>query len=161
MTLGALRVRLGAAILAAFILNAAYGSALQIKDARPNLGLTALLISCLFIGANSSAILGFGLGLLEASYTSMYVGSYIVTRSLAGWLVGLLEERIFRDNLFIAVLIVFLGTLFVHGCFFLFAPQPRVAQWFLRTLYEAAYNTALAIPAYFLIRRLARPKQKL
>ena len=79
MSLGTMRVRLGAAVLVGFILNAAYGSSLQIKDARPNLGLTILLVSCLFIGANSSAVLGFGLGLLEASFTAMYVGSYIVS----------------------------------------------------------------------------------
>jgi rod shape-determining protein MreD len=147
-------LRLVIALLLAFSLHAAYDSRLMVAGAQPNLSLTALLTACLFTDCETAAWLGFLVGLLEASYTARYIGSFIVTRTLAGFLVGLLEERIFRDNVFVAIAAVFLGTLFTNTCFFLFAPQPHAARWFLHALTQAAYNAVLAIPVYAIFKRL-------
>jgi rod shape-determining protein MreD len=147
--------RLAIALLIAFALHAAYASDLTIAGARPSLSLTALLTACLFTNCETGAWLGFLAGLLEAAFAARFIGSYIVTRTLAGFLVGLLEERIFRDNIFVAVATVFVGTLFVDTCFFLFAPQPQALRWFSGALTQAVYNMVLAIPLYFLFKRLA------
>jgi rod shape-determining protein MreD len=154
-------IRLGAVVLFAFTLNAAFGSAMEFHGARPNLAVTTLLLCCLYADANLGAQLGFFLGLLEASFAARYVGSFIVTRSLAGFFVGILEERIFRDSPIVALLVVPAGTLFTEGCFFLFAPQPHVLRWLTRTLLQVLYNTALAIPIYLIIRKTARAKKRI
>ena len=155
-----LRIRLVLVLLVAFVLQAAYGSALAIHEARPNLSLTTLLIVCLFADAPTGALLGFLMGLLEAAYTERYVGSFLVTRSLAGWAVGVLDETIFRDNLLVTLLTAPVGTLLVEGCFFLFAPQPHVLRWADRTLLQALYNGLLALPLYLVLRRIARRGQR-
>lgn len=146
--------RLALALVLAFALNAAYGSRLTIANARPNLSTTALLTACLFADCEMGAWLGFMVGMLEAAFAARFIGSFIVTRTLAGFLVGLLEERIFRDNIFVAAAAVFVGSLFIDACFFLFAPQPHVARWFTSSLMQAAFNCALALPLYLLIKRV-------
>jgi cell shape-determining protein MreD len=92
----------------------------------------------------------------------MYVGSFLVTRTIAGWQVGLLEERVFRNNLPVALLVVLGGTILTESCFFLFAPEQHVVRWLvwlIQTLTGALYNTVLAIPLYLLLRRLVRPRK--
>jgi rod shape-determining protein MreD len=156
MNAGRRRVRLTLFVLAAFVLHAAFGSALQIRAARPNLALTALLVASLFTDAGTGAALGFLVGLLEAAYSAFFVGSLLVTRSLAGWVVGALEARIFRDSPLVAVATALTGTFLVEGCFFLFAPQANVLRWLLRVVCQSLYNAALALPLFYVLRRLMR-----
>ena len=146
--------RLVVLLLGAFVFHAAYDGRLAIGPAQPSLSLTALLTSALFVSPETGAWIGFVSGLLEASYSPRFVGSYIVTRTLAGFLVGMLEDRIFRDSVFVAVATVFLGTLFVDVVFFAFAPQTRVLLWFKVSLLEAVYNGVLAVFYYWLFKKL-------
>jgi rod shape-determining protein MreD len=147
------RIRLTLALLLSFTLHIAFGSSLSLFNAQPNLALLTLLVCCLFCGPRTGAFAGFFTGLLEGSYAAGYLGSFLVTRSLAGWLVGALDERLFRDNPLIAMGIAFLGTLLAECCFFLFAPQPHPARYFLNALTGSLYNAALALPLYYLLRR--------
>ena len=143
-------------LVAAFVLQASYSPDMQIAAARPNFAICALLVASLFAGPNVGAIMGFCTGLMEAGAVGDFVGSLIVTRSLAGFTVGALDERIFRDNLFVAVFVVLIGTIFIHECFFLFAPQPHAIKYAIRVLSESLYNAALAIPIYYMLRRWLR-----
>lgn len=155
MSEGQRRFRLLIAILCAFVLHAALGSYVEVRGARPNLALTTTLVSCLFVGANSSAVLGLFLGLLEASYTPRYVGSVLVSRAVGCWLVGMLEQLIFRDTLPVALTTALAGTFVVEGLLFLFAPQPHAAVWAIHTGLECAMNAGLSIPLYFVLHRIA------
>jgi len=159
MSVGQQHARLIAILLAGFVFHAAFGRSLRVGAAMPNLALCVLLVVCLFVGTNTGAALGFLTGLLEGAYAALYLGSFLVSRSLIGFAVGALEERIFRRNPSVAVAIVLLGTAATEGCFFLFAPQPNVPAWAFRTLYESLYNAALALPLYLLVRRLIRTRK--
>src|SRR5947207_14768318 len=116
-------IALGLFVLAAFGVHLAHVADLQVYSARPNLSIMALLVGCLFLDAGSGAALGFLCGALEASYTGIYIGSILVSRSIVGFGLGALEERIFRDNLLVAMLLTLLGTLAIEALFFIFAPQ--------------------------------------
>jgi len=156
MITGINRAILVAFLLAAFVVHAAFDARMEIWGVRPNLGLCVMLLGALFGGPNAGALSGFTLGLLEASFASLYLGSFIVSRTLAGFLVGALDERIFRSSFSVALTVVTIGTAAVEGMFFLFAPQPHVTRWLIRTLGECGYNAALAIPLFLLIRRAVR-----
>lgn len=143
-----------AVLLAAFCANLALASDLQIRQARPNPAIATLLVECLFVDGNTGAILGFMLGLLEGSYTATYLGSTIVSRSLGGFAVGFLEERIFRDNAMVALGIGICGTMLIEVSFYLFAPQPHLLRWAGRALGESVYNGALCLPMYLILRRI-------
>jgi rod shape-determining protein MreD len=146
--------RLVSALLLAFALHAAFGGHLIIGLARPNISLTALLTACLFVNTETGTLLGFMIGLLEASFAARTIGSYIVSRTLAGFLVGLLEERVFRDTVFVATATAFVGTLVVDTIFFAFAPQPNALRLFTGTLLQAVCNAILAIPMYLFFKKI-------
>ena len=141
-------------VLVAGILHAALADNLELFGARPNLSIVALLISSLYVGPGSGAGLGLFAGLLEAAYTPLYFGTLLATRLIAGAAVGALEFRVFRDNASFAFVTVLLGTPLVEGLFYLFAPQPNPAVWAFGVLKETAYHAVLALPAYYLIRRI-------
>ena len=147
--------RLIIAAILIFLLHAAFSDHLAIKSAHPNLALTSLFIICLFENATTGAWIGFLIGSMEGAYVGMYLGSFIVTRTIAGWTIGILEERIFRDSPVVALLITLFGTLFVHAVFYFFAPQPHLIQWIYRVAGEMVMNTIIALPLYYIIRKLA------
>jgi hypothetical protein len=61
---------------------------------------------------------------------------------------------VFRDNPLIAIALTATGTPLAECLFFLFAPQHAIHHWARALLQTTLYNTALAAPLYFLIRRL-------
>jgi cell shape-determining protein MreD len=130
---------------------------LEAFGARPHIGLTVLAVACLFAGPNLAAFLGFGLGLLESWAVNQYVGSYLVSRSVAGFCVGAMDQRIFRDSVPMAVAAGAVTTLFADVLFFVFVPQPESIRWLTRTLGSALYDGGLAIPIYFAVRRVVHP----
>jgi cell shape-determining protein MreD len=152
----ALRIRLVVLLLAAFAIHHALGGDIAIRGARPNLALTALLVSGLFVDAATGAWMGAMVGLLEAAYLDRYVGSVIVSRIIPGFALGALEERIFRDHVLIAIAAAVAGTFVTEGLFYLFAPQPHALRWLIRTASSSLYNGVLAIPVYLVIHRLAK-----
>jgi len=158
MSDNSVRAKLVAMLLVSFILHASLAGSIVIRSAHPDIALTTLLVSCLFVGSNGGASLGTLAGLLEASYTNRYVGSIMVSRTITGWVIGALEERIFRDSILITISTVLLGTFASESLFFLFAPQPHALRWLVRTSESSLYNAVLAIPMYYLVRKLVKRK---
>lgn len=145
-------LRLTLIVIILFFLHEAYASHLAIRGAQPNIALTGLLTCSLFTDATFAAWLGFMTGILESAYLGMYIGSLIVTRSLAGWIIGAMEPHVFRDNVVIAVGICFLGTFLTGMCFYLFAPQANTLLWVKETLEESIYNCVISIPIYYIVK---------
>lgn len=149
---------LGVAVLLAAIAQSVWANAARIHGAQPDF-LTATAIVCaLFCDANGGAGVGLVSGLLLASLAAPPhggFGSLIVSRVLVGFGVGWLEERIERDNPLLAIGLVTAGTALAECMFFLFAPQHYISHWARNMLLTTLYNAALALPLYFLIRRLA------
>jgi rod shape-determining protein MreD len=146
-----------AVVFIAAIAQAAWGGGIRFYGAQPDL-LTAVAIVCaLFCDANGGAGVGFVAGLLLASLAGPPqggFGSLIVSRTLVGFAVGWLEERIERDNPFLAVAFVFVGTLLAESLFFLFAPQRHISHWARSLALTTLYNTILAYPLYVVVRRI-------
>ena len=153
-------VKLGFALFLAALLQSVYSDSLTFGGAHPDFLLATAIVGAMFCTPNGGATLGFFAGLLHACLAAPPhggFGSLIVTRTLAGFGVGWLEDRIFRDNALIALALVALGTTLAEGLFFIFAPLRNVAHWARGMGLTVLYNTLLAIPLYLLIRRLLGP----
>jgi pheromone shutdown protein TraB len=152
-------VRLGGALFVAALIQSVFADALRIKGAGPDLLLLVALLGSLFCNVNGSAALGFSAGLLHAAMSAPPhggFGSLIESRTLVCIGAGWLEERVFRDNVLIAIFLAAFGTALAEGLFFLFAPQPNVLLWARALGIATLYNTVLAGPLYFVIRKVAR-----
>ena len=132
---------------------------LRMFSVSPNLAVTALLTACMFLDSSASLYLGFAVGLVESSFVGRFIGSLIVTRCLVAWLVSLLEDRIYRDYLLIAIVTVFAGSISMQLFFYLFAPQADFFRWFLSAILQATYNGIFSIPIFLLMRRCTRRRE--
>lgn len=143
------------AILFASVAQALWADAITVRGARPDLITATAVLCALQCGANEAAFLGFLAGLMMAALTSppkSGFGSLIVSRTVVGFAVGWLEERIERDNPILAVLLVTAGTALAHCFFFLFDPQRSILHWARSMGLGTLYNTIIALPLYLLLR---------
>lgn len=137
----------------------AIGSSLALPFAAPDIALATMVCACLFVDAGAAAGFGFLTGLIEAAYVGQLVGTFAVSRTLAAFTVGLLEDRVFRNSVPLAVTVTFVATALTQIVFFVFAPQPHALHWFQHALGGAMYNGVLGAPIYFVMRRLVgRPR---
>ncbi|MEP6756988.1 MAG: hypothetical protein ABJA67_15895 [Chthonomonadales bacterium] len=151
--------RIVGVLLFLFLVQIAIGPILHIRGHYANLSLTGLLVASLYGGAVQGCRLGLLMGILEASFAVRYVGSIIVTRVIAGFVIGSMEERIFRDNIAIACLTAAGGTLAAETLFFVVAPQPAVIRWFTGIVVESVLNGLLGLLVFPLFH-LALRKSK-
>jgi hypothetical protein len=149
-------VKLAVVLFAAALLQCAYADSWSVWGARPDFLLTTTLVGAMFCSESGAAALGFFGGLLHAALAApphAGFGSVIVSRTLVCFAVGWLEEQMFRDSLVVALAVAFVGSAAAECLFFLFYPQHNVLHWARLLLLTSLYNTLLAAPIYFAIRR--------
>lgn len=144
-------------LILAFLMDVTVGTRLSIRGVEPDITMAALVPTALAVRAVLGAWLGLLAGVLNASFVSLAFGSYVVSRCLTGWLAGLLEERVFRDNLLVTVTAGFLAALLADSVLFLFAPQANGAAYFAAASWRALYTAAFVTPFALLVRRLYAP----
>jgi len=129
----------------------------SIAGAQPNFPLVILSCGALLVGRTAGTWLGFWAGLLTAvSFPSAY-GSQFVSRIAAGAFAGTVGRNLIRDNFIVAPLVTLASTLLAELLTVLMAPGYAVHHlhhWGMLFGGELLYNTLLAIPASFLLRRL-------
>jgi cell shape-determining protein MreD len=153
-------LRLAVALLVAALVQFAFAAGIGIRGVRPDLLLATALLSAMFSEANGAAALGFFAGLIHACFAAPALGGFgslIVSRILVCFGVGWLEERIYRDNGLLAVIVVGLGTLLTEGVYFILAPQRHLVHWARSVGGTTLYNLVLAYPLYLLLRRWLGP----
>lgn len=146
---------LAVALLAAGALQTGIAGAVRVRLAEPALLLLIVLLGSIFCEANGGAALGFCAGVAAAAIAAPPVsgfGSIIVSYTLVGFGVGWLEQRVFRDQAGMAVLLAAAGTPLALCLFFVFDPQRHVAHWAACMLGATLYNSLLALPVFLLLR---------
>ncbi len=153
-------VRLSSALLAAALIQLAFVGSIGIRGVHPDLLLATALLSAMFSDANGGAALGFFAGLIHASFAAPALGGFgslVVSRVLVCFGVGWLEERIYRDNGLLAVILVGVGTLLTEGVYFILSPQRHLVHWASSVVGTTLCNLILAYPLYLLLRRWLGP----
>ena len=145
-------------LVVAFVLDTAIGNRLVLFSVRPDVTMATLTPVCLLIGRPSSAWMGLLVGALQGAFGSPAFGSLAISRSLAAWGIGLLDERIFRDNLLVAPAAGFCAVLAADLLLFAFAPQPDAPTYLLRTLQRAGYTMCLVVPLTMVLRPIFRSR---
>jgi rod shape-determining protein MreD len=153
-------MRLAWLLLTLAVLQLALPSVYLFGAARPNILLTGLLCSALLLPPSHAAVVGFGCGLIEASWSATTVGSLLLTRTVSAWIVGLLDQRLYRDSVALAVVTAGVGTLAAETMLFVFAPRTGAALFLKTLLGTAALNAVCAVPVFWLVRRTARHRDE-
>lgn len=122
---------------------------------QPDLLLTVALCAALLSDAVTGAFLGFAAGLFTASLVGQTLGTYLVSRTLAGYVAGRFTTRLFQANAPVIVIGVLVASLSAAALQGLAAPPHRssLGIWLRTMAGGAAWNAAFALPVAALLRR--------
>jgi len=127
----------------------------------PDLILIMVITYALLRGSDEGLIFGLCAGFFVDILSGGLIGVQAATKILAGYSVGLLEKTIFKDNLLLPALAVFVGTIFLELLNFIMYLAFKVNTNFFDLMVNvtfplAFYNALLAPLIYYLFLKLER-----
>jgi rod shape-determining protein MreD len=133
-------------VLGSLLIQSTFIGILPLK-VKPDLVFVVVVLFALLNGERSGMVVGSLAGLLQDILRGRLIGMNLLALALTSYAVGWLENKIFKDNFLVPVVVVFLASL-LHGLFMIMFT--RIAgldsswQIGLRIgLIEALYNTIL------------------
>lgn len=137
----------------AIFLQSTVFSFYTINGALPDIVLVTVVCYSILNGARKGAVYGFLCGLLEDLYMGRFIGINALSKSLTAYIIGSLQGNVFRENLMVGVLGVFIATLINSGFLFLLSLLSMEVFHFdtsilSNILYQNIYNVLIATPVY-------------
>lgn len=130
---------------------------IKIGGIKPDFLLILVMFSALLDGPVAGWKMGLAIGLLQDLVSGKFFGLYALCGMTTGYLVGLVETRIFKENYLVPVAVLFIGTIF-HEFLYLFLGSliGQTVQWASRwwgvifplAVYHAFIGPILYVPAY-------------
>lgn len=150
-----------AAIVGAAILQVGLAPYLSIGGVVPNFMLLVVVTLALVEGPSAGAIAGFASGLLFDLLGSGPVGPMILVLTLAGYLAGLMHEKMFAEGWLLPLTVLAIASLSAEVAYGLIlnllgVGGPFWLSFFTKMLPAAVYNTALAVLIYPWLARFLR-----
>ena len=153
---------LSLSVIVAVALQATWLAGLHLPgQVTPDLVLILVISIGLLRGPDEGLIFGLAAGFFVDLLSGGIVGIQAVTKMAAGFLVGLLEKTIFKDNLVLPTLAVF-GATVIFETFHIVMYQAFNANYHLSLTFVtlilpmAVYNAVLTPPLYFGVLKLDR-----
>jgi rod shape-determining protein MreD len=109
-------------LIAAALLQSTLSPRLFVLGGQPDFVFIVVIAGALLADAGFGALFGLGGGLLTAALVGETVGTFLVSRTLAGFVAGAVGARLFRGNVFVVMAGVALAALVAEGVYVLSAP---------------------------------------
>mgnify|MGYP003016086923 CR=1 FL=1 len=140
-------------IVVNFILQSTILQSINILGIVPNTTLVIVVSIALLKGKRTGGIVGLLAGLLQDIIFSPTIGPNAFVYFFIGYLIGLSEQKVFKDSLFIPFIFTIITSLAYHGvyCVFMYFLGTNIRfHFFLRdsVLLETLYNSILIMPIY-------------
>lgn len=142
------------------VLQSSVIPAIAIYGVRPDLLLTMVVAVALIYGREKGLGAGFFFGVIQDLVSSGFLGLHVLTKMIVGYLVGMTEKKVYKQNLILPSLvvgvisvfyyIVYIGTLVVKGIMV----GPLMMIWQPMLVY-VVYNMVFAVPIYMLVYYIA------
>jgi rod shape-determining protein MreD len=149
-----------ALLLLSIICQATIVPYLAVLHAQPDFVLTAVMLTGLVAGSASGGLYGVLAGLCLDLWRGRQIGLMAIGIGAAGWLAGLVGERVYPGRAGVRFLTVTLGTLVAQGIILgLYRATHGLVDWHAveRTVaVQALYDGVLAVVGYPLVVRLRR-----
>jgi rod shape-determining protein MreD len=149
----------GLMVILSVLIQSTILNRLAFFGARPDLVLIVVIMTGLLRGHQIGAGVGLGAGLLQDVLTGQFVGANALTKMCTGHIIGLTEGKFFKENLFIPMIMMAVGTIGNELLFWLVLylfgrPLPFWLTSMQLILPTAILNSLLAPFVFSLMKRL-------
>ena len=143
--------------LAAFlgiVLRDTVFNGLSVAGGKPDFVLILVVFFAIFRGSVQGGLMGVALGLLEDLMTGRFIGINAICKGLLGYLVGVSERNLYKNNFFVpiaAILVAtFLNTVFYYLFSVLIGGHVGLEKLILSTIPDAVYNMCFT-PVFYAV----------
>ena len=143
--------------LAAFlgiVLRDTVFNGLSVAGGKPDFVLILVVFFAIFRGSVQGGLMGVALGLLEDLMTGRFIGINAICKGLLGYLVGVSERNLYKNNFFFffaAILAAtFLNTVFYYLFSVLIGGHVGLEKLILSTIPDAVYNMCFS-PVFYAV----------
>ena len=131
----------------------------KIYDVVPNTSLIIVISFAIYSGRNRGAIIGFFVGILQDIIFGRIIGLGALIFMIIGYLVGLMDQKIFKDNLFVPLVLTALATILYEMVnfllIFLLGYKIELLNIIKKMLIiEVIYNSIISIIVYYYVSKL-------
>lgn len=154
------RWAVGLLILVTFLVQAVVMPSFAVLGIKPNLLLILAVAVAVTYGSYAGLFVGAVGGVIQDIVFGRYIGLFTLAGALAGFLVGLVERRVFKEHLVMQVSLTFGAAIVNNLLIFAFLKAFGIGLPVFRSLWhvvigEAVYDALLAPPLFALVSRLA------
>lgn len=154
---------IGLIIILNLILQSTVFQWFEIYGVAPNTALILIISFSIYLGKNKGATLGFFVGLLQDIILGRIIGLNALVFMVIGYIVGLMDQKIFKENLLIPFILAAVGTLFYEIInlllIFLLGYKIELFDIIKKMLFiEVLYNSILSPFIYFYVSKLLKSK---
>jgi rod shape-determining protein MreD len=138
-----------AILIISLVLQATIFNFLQVAEVKPDLLLIIVVLYGLLYG-KKAGILGLVYGLFEDLMLGRYIGYNVLTKGILGFIVGLVEPKLFKDHILVPVIVLLLGTIvygilsFIVGVIIGLYIISEIEVFARIVIIQAIYNSCLA-----------------
>jgi len=141
------------------LIQSTVGDSIKIYGVRPNITIALIVIVALIRNGTEGAIVGFCCGLMQDAVSGMVIGFYALMGLYLGLVIGLINKRLYRENVLIAVFLTFASTIVYEYLVYFFTTFLRAPLDFVYPmkniiLIEAAYNSAISIFIFIIVIKM-------
>lgn len=108
-------------VFISLILESTLFTELTLFNIKPDLLLIYTSLFALQKGRRQGGMFGFGVGLVEDLFVAKFIGMNALIKAIAGLGIGALEKRIYKENIFVPIIVVAVGTVIAGLGFYLFS----------------------------------------
>ncbi len=146
-------------IILNFILQTTVFQSFSIDNVVPNTTIIIIIAFALLKGKKVGSFLGICMGLLQDIIFSEVIGVNALIYFFIGYLIGLVDNKVFKDNSWIVVFFIAVATIFYHFLFYMFmyflGLEISFINMFKKVIaFELIYNIILSVPIYKGVNKL-------
>ncbi|WP_026475942.1 rod shape-determining protein MreD [Alkaliphilus transvaalensis] len=150
---------IGMIIIVNLILQSTLFQYFKIFDVLPSTGLILVISFSIYSGKYKGAVIGFFVGILQDIMFGRVIGLNALVFMLTGYVVGLINRKVFKDNLLIPFALTALATVFYEGVNMLFiyllGYRIELLNIFKKMLVvEVLYNSIFSVFIYIYVSKL-------
>lgn len=131
------------AVCLGLILQSTGFEALKVSGLKPDPVMLLVIFYAIQQGPRKGGVFGFLAGMLQDFFTAKFLGLNTIIKLVLGFSAGLLEKRVYKENVFVPALLSVVATFAQEGCYII---MRQLAGYLTRAdIHFIKYVTVLAI----------------